>query len=85
MKKFRSLLEVYKFNKKWLISMPILALGCVVAAIVFLVKFTWWLGLIFFGLAIYIVVLYLVLRRYYDKKIKELEKEEALNNSINNN
>lgn len=85
MKSDKSLLELYKFNKKWLINMPIIAVISAITAIVFFIVYTWWAGLIFLGIAVTIIVIYLLILRYYNKKIKELENKEALKSQNTDN
>lgn len=72
--KTNSLLEVYKLNRKILgIVMPIFVSMWLIAAIIVLIVLPeiWWLCLIFFGISIAVMILYLVIRRYINRKIDE--------------
>ena len=81
--KIESLLDLYKSEKKTIIYMPIMSVVLVITAVILMIKMQeiWWLGLIFFGLAIIPLVAFVVLRKIFDKKIKELEETEAIKNA----
>lgn len=77
--KTTSLLDVYKLNRKFLgVFMPIVAAIWSIAAIIVLIVLPeiWWLCLIFFGIAILIILLHIFIQRYINNKIKGLEEQE---------
>lgn len=59
--------------------MPIIACALIITAIVFLVRFpeSRWLGFLFLGLGIFTVLMFIGIRIYFNKKIKELEKDKG--------
>ena len=66
--------------------MPIAAVSFVISAIVVMIitpKF-WWFGLIFLGIAALVIIEFFFIRRYIDKKIRELSEAEKSKITSNN-
>ena len=77
-----SLLDVYKLKRKILgVMMPIAATVFLLLAIIILIAMPtiWWGSLILFGIALGLILLCIFIRKYIDKKIKELEEKERNN------
>ena len=77
-----SLLDIYKLNRKILgVMMPIAATVFLLLAVIILVAMpaVWWVSLILFGIALGLILLCIFIRKYIDKKIKELEEKERNN------
>lgn len=74
--KSTSLLDVYKLNRKVLgITMPVFAVLWVIAAVIVWVVLPeiWWIGLVFLAMSILTLLIYIFIRKFINKKIKELE------------
>ncbi len=74
-----TLLEHYKFTKKiYSFAMPLISLAFFVMSIVTFFKYSnmIWSGFIFLGIAIMVLVIYIFIRKYLNKKIIELESRD---------
>ena len=69
-----------------LIITPLVAVGLLVVAIVFMIVFPqfWWYGLIFLALDAIILPINLFVIKYFNAKIKELKELEASSNTSTN-
>lgn len=80
MKKIETLLDEYKLNQKaLLISVGISCMILVISAIVSFIKksSSSWLGFLFLGIALVLLVEGYFINRYMKKRIKELQEKEA--------
>ena len=78
----KSLLEQYTLSRNTIrILLPIVAIALVIVAIVVVIILhkSWWLGLIFLGMAAINAIMCIFMLKYLNKKIKELTGEDALN------
>lgn len=74
-----TLLEQYKFVKKaYGIAMPLISLIFFVIAVVMFFKYSnmIWPGFIFLGIAIMVLIIYIFIRKYLNKKIIELASQD---------
>ena len=76
--KVKTLLDQYKFSlKTYNVSMPISIAILVVAAVIAFIKAPVnWLGWLFLSLGAVVAVMFVLIRRYLIRKIKELEEQE---------
>lgn len=76
--KIRTLLDQYKFSLKvYNVSMPMFIVFWVIASIVAFVKYPdVWLGLIFLALGGITALMFVLIRNYLKKKIRELQEDE---------
>ena len=82
MKKTYTLLEQYEFSLKTIsLSMPLVAVVLAVVGIVVCIvrPAITWVGILFIGLGVVTVAMYLFLRWYMLKRINELEQQEQNN------
>ena len=80
----KSLLEIYTSSRNTVrILLPIVAIAFVIVAIVevIILHNSWWLGLIFLGMAAIIAIMCVFMLKYLNKKIMELTREDELNNN----
>lgn len=84
--KIKTLLDQYEFSlKTYNVLMPITIAFWVIASIVAFVKYPdAWLGLIFLALGGVTALMFVLIRKYLKKKIKELREEEEEKNRSGN-
>lgn len=83
--KIKTLLDQYKLSlKTYNVSMPITIAFWVIASIVAFVKYPdVWLSLIFLALGGITALMFVLIRNYLKKKIRELQEEEEQKQSGN--
>ena len=77
----KTLLEMYTQSRNTIrILLPIVAIALVVVAIVevIILHNSWWLGLIFLGMAAIIAIMCVIMLKYLNKIIKELTEKDEL-------
>ena len=77
----KTLLEMYTHSRNTVrILLPIVAIAFVIVAVVqvIILHESWWLGLIFLGLAAIVAIMCVIMLKYLNKKIKELTEKDEL-------